>query len=108
MIDAPDRATPRFPADKEAIAADALGGEFDALGTGTDDLAICGGACGGDTLFAEAALARSCRVQLHLQFCEPDFLRASVAFAGERWVERFHALKANPLTSIHVRSRYAS
>lgn len=104
MIDAPGSATPRFPAGKESIAADALGAQLDTLGMGPDDLAICGGACGGDILFAEAALARGCRVQLHLQFCEPDFLRDSVAFAGEHWVDRFHALKANALTSVRVQT----
>lgn len=102
MIDAPDRATPRFPADKEGVAADTLGAQLDALGMGANDLAICGGACGGDILFAEATLARGCPVQLHLQFREADFLRDSVAFAGKHWVDRFHALKANALTSIRV------
>ncbi len=104
MIDAPGRATPRFPADQEASAADVLGAQLDELCMGADDRAICGGACGGDTLFAEAAVARGCRVQLHLQFSEADFLRDSVAFAGQRWVDRYHALKANPLTSIRVQT----
>ena len=102
MIDAPDRASPRFPAECEAVAAAAIAAKLDELGLGADDLAICGGACGGDTLFAEAALRRGCRVRLHLQYREADFLRASVAFAGEAWVERYYALKDNPLTHVHV------
>jgi len=52
MIDAPNRSTPRFPADKEPIAAAAIVAELDRLGAGPDDLGICGGACGGDLLFA--------------------------------------------------------
>lgn len=102
MIDAPGRASPRFPPDKESTAALAITAKLDELGMGAEDLAICGGACGGDTLFAEAALKRGCRLRLHLQFPEPDFLQASVAFAGESWVDRYYALKENALTHIRV------
>lgn len=101
MIDVPGR-QPRFPAEKEALAAQAIASRLDELGMGADDLAICGGACGGDTLFAEAALARGCRLHLHLQYPEPDFLQASVAFAGEAWVDRYYALKAHPLSTALV------
>ncbi|KAF0100684.1 MAG: hypothetical protein FD187_1603 [bacterium] len=93
MLDAADRPEARFPADKEAAAACAIADKLEELGMGADDLALCGGACGGDTLFAEAALARGCRVELFLQFEEPEFLQASVAFAGESWVDRYYALK---------------
>jgi hypothetical protein len=102
MIDATGRPSPRFPADKEAVAAQAIAAKLDELGMGTEDLAICGGACGGDTLFAEAALKRGCRLRLFLQFPEPDFLQASVAFAGEAWVDRYYALKENALTRIRI------
>ncbi|MGA7178503.1 MAG: TRAFs-binding domain-containing protein [Thiobacillaceae bacterium] len=103
MIDDPRRkGPPRFPADKEAVAAHAIDARLDELGMGPEDLAICGGACGGDTLFAEAALQRGCRLQLHLQFDEADFLQASVAFAGEAWVDRYYAIKDQPLTRICV------
>ncbi|MBK9327102.1 MAG: hypothetical protein IPN00_12550 [Hydrogenophilales bacterium] len=102
MIDAPGRASPRFPADGEAAAARAIAARLDELGMGAEDLAICGGACGGDTLFAEAALERGCQLRLFLQFPEPDFLQASVAFAGETWVDRYYALKDNALTQIRV------
>jgi tetratricopeptide (TPR) repeat protein len=102
MIDDIRRECPRFPADKEPIAAQAIAAKLDELGMGPDDLAICGGACGGDTLFAEAALQRGCRLQLHLQFDEPEFLQASVAFAGEAWVDRYYAIKDQPLTQVRV------
>lgn len=102
MIDAPDRATPRFPPDREATAARAIAARLDQLGMGGEDLALCGGACGGDILFAEAALERGCRVCLFLQFQEAEFLQASVAFAGETWVERYYALKENPLVRVRV------
>ncbi|HRH79900.1 MAG TPA: TRAFs-binding domain-containing protein [Thiobacillaceae bacterium] len=104
MIDAPGRAQPRFPADKEAVATQAIAAKLDELGMGADDLAICGGACGGDTLFAEAALARGCRVWLCAQFPEAEFLQASVAFAGGAWVGRYYAIKDHPLTRLRIQT----
>jgi len=94
MIDKPDRVPPRFPPDKEAVAAQAIAAKLDELGAGDGDLAICGGACGGDTLFAEASLVRGLQLQMHLQYPEPQFLAASVSFAGTQWLERFDRLKA--------------
>lgn len=105
MIDTPDRAEPRFPASQEKTAAAAIAARLDELGMGEggeQDLAICGGACGGDTLFAEAALRRACRVHLHLQFSEADFLQASVVFAGESWIDRYYAIKEHALTQIRL------
>lgn len=102
MIDTPDRPEPRFPARQEATAAEAIATLLDELGMGNQDLAICGGACGGDLLFAEAALERDCRLDLYLQYPEADFLKASVAFAGQSWVDRYYAVKANGLTRIRV------
>lgn len=102
MIDASDRKEPRFPADKEEIAAQAIRAKLAELGAGPEDIAICGGACGGDLLFAEACLARGLRVELRLAFDEPTFVRRSVAFAGDRWVERFYAVKAQPKCVVYI------
>ena len=94
MIDGPDRAKPRFPADKEPIAARAIAAALADLDVGPGDLAISGGACGGDLLFAEAALARSARLELYIPFDEAAFLEKSVDFAGGDWRARFFAAKA--------------
>ncbi len=102
MIDRPGRERPRFPAAKEADAASLIAQQLDRFKADDSDLAICGGACGGDLLFAESALQRGLRLDVHLQFAEADFLRVSVAFAGQQWVERYHAVKANPLTQVLV------
>ena len=102
MIDAPDRAKPRFPADKEPIAARALAAALADLDVGPGDLAICGGACGGDLLFAEAALARSARLELYIPFDEATFLEKSVDFAGGDWRARYFAAKAR--ASLHALS----
>ncbi len=94
MIDAPGRPVPRFPPASEPAAAQAVGRTLDALGAGAADLAICGGACGGDLLFAEAALARGARLELYLPLPEDDFLAASVDFAGGDWHARYLAARA--------------
>jgi len=100
MIDAPGRETPRFPPDKEEVAAQAIASVLADLDLGPDDLCICGGACGGDLLFAEAALARSARLDIYIPFEEPKFLQESVDFADQDWRARYFAAKAR--AALHV------
>ncbi len=102
MIDAPGRFTPRFPSEKEPVAAEAIAKKLDELGAGPDDLALCGGACGGDLLFAEACLKRNLPLEIRIPFEEPAFLEKSVAFAGDSWRERYYQVKANPHTQVLV------
>src|SRR5215207_7590880 len=91
MIDAPGREKPRFPPDKETIAARAIAEALADLEVGSSDLAICGGACGGDLLFAEAVLARGARLELYIPFDESTFLEKSVDFADRDWRARYFA-----------------
>jgi hypothetical protein len=100
MIDAPDRDAPRFPPDKELVAAAAIADTLSEIGVTRGDLAICGGACGGDLLFAEACLAQGMAVELYIPFDEPTFLVNSVDFAGANWHERFFTIKAR--AKLHV------
>lgn len=102
MIDAPGREQPRFPASNEPIAADAIGKLLDStdIGASSSDLAICGGACGGDLLFAEACLARGTALELYIPFDEPAFLTESVDFADADWRQRYFAAKAK--AALHV------
>jgi hypothetical protein len=100
MIDAPGREKPRFPPDKAPIAASAIRTALAELDVGARDLCICGGACGGDLLFAEAALARSARLEIYIPFDEATFLKKSVDFAGGDWRARFFATKAR--AALHV------
>ena len=60
MVDSPDRTEKRFPNDKKYIdsAANAIAAKLDELGVSKYDSALCGGACGGDLLFAESCLER--------------------------------------------------
>jgi hypothetical protein len=61
---------------------------------GPGDIAICGGACGGDILFAEAALGSGARLELFIPFDETTFLERSVDFADHDWRARYFAVKA--------------
>jgi len=99
MIDAPNRVEPRFPADKEKIAGAAIAAILEKLDAGSEDLALCGGACGGDLLFAEASLARGLKLEVRLAFDEPTFLQKSVSFAPGKWTERYFQVKSHPNTT---------
>jgi tetratricopeptide (TPR) repeat protein len=98
MVDAPDRATPRFPLDKVAIAEAEIAKVLNDLGAGPDDLALTQGASGGDLIFAEACLTRGVKLQLMQPFPEPEFIERSVAPAAGDWRSRFYAVKDNKLT----------
>ena len=95
MIDAPDRPLPRFPADKEGVAAARIGEALDALAASPSDLALAQGAAGGDILFGEACLARGVSLQMLLPLPEPEFIATSVlpCCAGESWRARYLALR---------------
>jgi hypothetical protein len=100
MIDAKGRKAPRFPPEREPIAAHAIAAVLEELRANRRDLGITEGACGGDLLFAEALLARGAALELRLPFDEPTFLRESVDFEKpaspmpERWREGFTEVKA--------------
>ena len=100
MIDAADRKVPRFPRDKELVAAAAIVNKLAEIGTERADLAICGGACGGDLLFAEACLAREMALELYIPLDERTFLAESVDFADGGWHERY--LAARSRATLHV------
>jgi hypothetical protein len=100
MIDAPGREEPRFPADKEPIAADAIANVLTAIDASPLDLAICGGACGGDLLFVEAVVARGSALELYIPFEEPTFLTNSVDFADADWRDRFLTVRSR--SRLHV------
>ena len=100
MIDARDRKVPRFPPDKEPVAAVAIANTLAEIGVTQGDLAICGGACGGDLLFAEACLARGMALELDIPFGETTFLANSVDFADAYWHGRYLAAKSH--ATLHV------
>jgi hypothetical protein len=95
---------PRFPASKAQAAAAAIRTSLDRIGAAAGDIGLCGGACGGDLLFAEACLERGMRVELRLARTEPEFLAESVTFADRdlRWERSFSAVKDNPATTTFI------
>ena len=102
MIDTSERETTRFPKEKEPAAVDAIRNQLAALGAGPEDLALCGGACGGDLIFAEAALELKLHLEARIPFDIPEFLQNSVSFAGDNWRDRFYQVKQNPNTTLLI------
>jgi tetratricopeptide (TPR) repeat protein len=94
----------RFPATKIDAAAARIRAALDEIGAGAGDLGLCGGACGGDLLFAEACLERGMRLELRLARAENEFLAESVTFADpdRRWAKSFARAKENPATTMLV------
>lgn len=94
----------RFPSSKVDAAAQRIRAALDEIGAGKDDLALCGGACGGDLLFAEACLERGMRVELRLAQTEPEFLANSVTFAdpNRRWERSFARVKDHIDTTVFI------
>jgi tetratricopeptide (TPR) repeat protein len=101
MIDALGR-EPRFPKEKEGAAADEIAAKLTEFGAGPKDIGLCGGACGGDLLFAEACLKKKMRVELRIPFDKPTFLKNSVLFAPGNWGARFENVKKSLMTTLYV------
>lgn len=102
MIDAPDRKQERFPPRLEKEVKEKIQLKLKMLKAGPGDLALCGGACGGDILFAEICLNMGLKLDIHIPLREPEFLRRSVGFAGAQWRDRFNAIKMNPHATIYI------
>jgi hypothetical protein len=102
MIDKPGRKPPRFPPEIESAVTFEIDKVLDSLEVGSNDLALCGGACGGDLIFAELCLKRGARLEIRIPFDEPEFLNNSVNFAGEKWIKRFYKVKENTDTKLFV------
>jgi hypothetical protein len=86
MIDAPDRSTPRFPAALAPAVADAI---RERLARMHLPVVYTSAACGADLIFVEAALEIGAEVNVVLPFDREDFVRTSVAPAGDGWATRF-------------------
>ncbi len=94
MVDALDRAEPRFPLEKTPLVAEEIARVLERLSAGPEDLALTQGASGGDLIFAEACQARRVKLQLLQPFLEPDFIERSVNPAAGEWRRRYFAVKA--------------
>lgn len=96
MVDAPDRAAPRFPPACVPAAAAQIAAALDQLQAGPDDLGLTQGAAGGDLLFAEAAQEHGMALQFLQPFAEAEFIERSVrpVCDGDDWVARYRAVAA--------------
>jgi tetratricopeptide (TPR) repeat protein len=92
----------RFPAEKADAAGARIRSALDEVGAGAGDLGICGGASGGDLLFAEACLHRGMKLEVRLARSENEFLAESVTFADRdrRWEKSFRAVTDHPNTVV--------
>jgi hypothetical protein len=99
MVDAPDRAEPRFPPARVPQVRQDISEVIRSI----DDpemRAVSGLACGGDLLFAEEWLKTGRALQAFLPRPMEDFLDESVRFAGEKWVASFHRVTNHPMVSV--------
>jgi class 3 adenylate cyclase len=91
LVDAPGRAVPRFPPELvpavEAAVRERLAGLRRPVFYGS-------AACGVDLIVLEGALALGAEVNVVLPFARQDFVRTSVAVAGDDWIRRFDAVLA--------------
>lgn len=92
MIDAPDRAQPRFPAAREPQVREAIRVYLDRVNAG---FGYSSAASGSDIIFGECLLDREARVNLVLPCSVDNFKRLSVSPAGAEWEKRFHHVLAN-------------
>jgi len=94
MMDAQGREKPRFPADKEEVARQAIREAIVKERPVNEAMAwgFAGGASGGDILFQEVCAELGIPTQLYLAIPPERYVVSSVQKAGERWVERFWKL----------------
>ncbi|HEY8208970.1 MAG TPA: tetratricopeptide repeat-containing protein [Myxococcaceae bacterium] len=95
---------PRFPTARVGAADARIRAALDAVGAGAGDLGVCGGACGGDLLFASACLERGMRLEVRLAKREAAYLRESVTFADPEcaWQRRFTEVTQHRSTQVLV------
>lgn len=105
MIDAPDRKTPRFPADKEAIAREKIKEKIvNEMNTGAGVAAAYAGAAnGGDLLFQEVCAELGITTRLYLAIKPQIYVTTSVSKAGSKWVDRFWKIHAEHAARNQVR-----
>lgn len=97
----------RFPATMENEARDKIQAALEKYNAGVNDLAItAGAAAGGDIIFIEACLERGMKVEIHLPFEEGRYIKEAVSFAGDKWIERFYALRNSPDVTIRLQGEH--
>jgi len=101
-IDKEEQDEKRFLPEMEKEARKRIDAALDKFDIGDDDLGVTAGAsCGGEIIFVEACLERGMKVEVHLPFSEPQYIKRNVSFAGDEWVERFYNIRNHPDVNIN-------
>jgi tetratricopeptide (TPR) repeat protein len=103
MIDAPTRATPRFPSHIESQVKESI---RNSIRTQNARIGYSSLACGSDILFAETILEEGGEINILLPFKAEDFIQTSVGFAGSDWIERFQRLRNNNSVRFITQAEY--
>ena len=104
MIDKPGRSEERFPPRKENAVRERIAKQLDVWTIGAGDLAICGGARGGDILFAELCADRGAEVWLLLPLPENQLMEESVRLPDSDWEPRFFTLRDQARVKVFMQS----
>jgi len=100
-IDRPNQDNAVFPPAMEKEVREKIEQSLDKFNADRNDLAITpGAAAGGDIIFVEACLKRNMKVEIYLPFEEGDYIKDGISYAGDKWIERFYAIRNNPDVSI--------
>lgn len=107
QVDAPGRARPRFPPEKEPLAKAAIRAAVEQeLAAHGSAVGFAGAASGGDILFHEVCAELGVPTRLYLALPSEAYAAASVAPAGGDWVARFYAIASRfPTAPILSRTR---
>jgi MAP3K TRAFs-binding domain/Adenylate and Guanylate cyclase catalytic domain len=90
LIDRPDRPAPRFPPEREAAVAEAIGARLRHHHIG---FGYASAGNGGDILFHECLLAAGMEAHVVLPYNRAQFLEDSVDYVpGASWAERYRAV----------------
>lgn len=103
MIDHPSRKISRFPSSIEQEVKVAITGAIKSINA---KIGYCSLACGSDMLFAEAILENGGELNLFLPFDSDDFIKTSVEFGGEQWMDRLTKLTAQFPVNYITKEKY--
>ena len=102
MIDH-NRSAPRFP---EEISEQVKFAIINELRLNKIRIGYSSLACGSDILFIEALLELGGEANIYLPFNREDFIKTSVDFAGEHWLERFKKIEESQKVTYISKSKY--
>lgn len=100
MVDRPGRPRERFPPRSVDAVRARLRHELSQFEGPA--LAVCGGACGGDLIFASEALRLGFQLLVCLSHDRAAFVDRSAGFAGPAWAELFEQVCGHERTEVEV------